>query len=309
VNPTDIDSFQLDIGGGGEAGLAAAIAIMMFAVALSLRMEHFRFFKRQPSIYLSGVIGQIIGLPLLTVGLCFLINPIPSVALGMILVSCCPGGSVSNILALFGRANTALSVSLTATSSLFAAFLTPISILFWSSLYPPTNNLLTEINLDVMSFLTQTLIILALPLIIGMLIAHFAPRLAEKLQKPLATLGAGLLMLVIIVATWQFAPVYIALGLGLVGLVITHNSCAFLLGYIFARLVNADIPSRRAITLEVGIQNSGLGLVILLTQLNGLGGAGAIAGAWGVWHIIGGSALVALFRWQDKNRGESHVRS
>ena len=307
MNPEDIDSFQLNLGGGGEAGLAAAIAIMMFAVALSLRVEHFRFFKQQPSIYLAGVIGQIIGLPLLTLGLCFLIQPIPSVALGMILVSCCPGGSVSNILALFGRANTALSVSLTATSSLFAAFLTPISILFWSSLYPPTRNLLTEINLDVASFLTQTILILALPLIIGMLIAHFAPRLADKLQKPLATLGAGLLMLVIIVATWQFAPVYIALGLGLVGLVIIHNSCAFALGYIFARVVKADSPSRRAITLEVGIQNSGLGLVILLTQLNGLGGAGAIAGAWGVWHIIGGSALVALYRWQDGRKGTAHV--
>ena len=307
MNPADIDSFQLELGGGGEAGLAAAIAIMMFAVALSLRTEHFSFFKRQPSIYLAGVCGQIIGLPLLTLGLCFLIQPIPSVALGMILVSCCPGGSVSNILALFGRANTALSVSLTATSSLFAAFLTPISILFWSSLYPPTNNLLTEINLDVVSFLSQTLIILALPLIIGMLIARFTPRIAEKLQKPLAILGAGLLMLVIIVATWQFAPVYLALGLGLIGLVVIHNSCAFALGYLFARIVKADIPSRRAITLEVGIQNSGLGLVILLTQLNGLGGAGAIAGAWGVWHIIGGSALVALYRWQDGTKGTAHV--
>jgi len=307
MNPADIDSFQLELGGGGEAGLAAAIAIMMFAVALSLRTEHFSFFKQQPSIYLAGVFGQIIGLPLLTLGLCFLIQPISSVALGMILVSCCPGGSVSNILALFGRANTALSVSLTATSSLFAAFLTPISILFWSSLYPPTNNLLTEINLDVASFLSQTLIILALPLIIGMLIARFTPRIAEKLQKPLAILGAGLLMLVIIVATWQFAPVYLALGLGLVGLVVIHNSCAFALGYLFARIVKADIPSRRAITLEVGIQNSGLGLVILLTQLNGLGGAGAIAGAWGVWHIIGGSALVALFRWQDKRKDKAHV--
>jgi len=307
MNPADIDSFQLELGGGGEAGLAAAIAIMMFAVALSLRTEHFSFFKRQHSIYLAGVFGQIIGLPLLTLGLCFLIQPISSVALGMILVSCCPGGSVSNILALFGRANTALSVSLTATSSLFAAFLTPISILFWSSLYPPTNNLLTEINLDVVSFLLQTLIILALPLIIGMLIARFTPRIAEKLQKPLAILGAGVLMLVIIVATWQFAPVYLALGLGLVGLVVIHNSCAFALGYFFARIVKADIPARRAITLEVGIQNSGLGLVILLTQLNGLGGAGAIAGAWGVWHIIGGSALVALFRWQDKRKGKAHV--
>ena len=296
-----IDNFQLSMGGGSEAALAIAIAIMMFAVALGLRLEHFRFFKKQPSIYLAGVIGQIIGLPLLTVALCFLLTPLPSVALGMILISCCPGGSVSNILALFGKANTALSVSLTATSSLFAAFLTPVSILFWSSLYPPTTQLLTEINLDIVSFRLQTLTILAMPLIIGMLIARFAPKVAETLQKPLAILGAGLLAAIIILACWKFLPVYVTLGLGLIGLVIFHNFCAFVLGNIFARLARADIPSRRAITLEVGIQNSGLGIVILLTQLEGLGGAGAVAGAWGTWHIIGGSALVAFYRWKDKH--------
>ncbi|WP_051279192.1 bile acid:sodium symporter family protein [Hellea balneolensis] len=301
MSPSEIDNFRLSMGGGAESALAIAIAIMMFAVALSLRLEHFRFFKQQPAIYLAGVIGQIIGLPLLTIGLCFILKPIPSVALGMILVACCPGGSVSNILALFGRANTALSVSLTATSSLFAAFLTPVSILFWSSLYPPTNNLLTEINLNIVSFLMQTLIILALPLIAGMLLAKFRPTAAEKLQKPMATLGAALLAGIIIMACWKFTPVYITLGLGLVGIVILHNLLAFLLGNIFARLARADIPSRRAITLEVGIQNSGLGIVILLTQLEGLGGAGAIAGAWGAWHIIGGTALVAFYRWSDRH--------
>jgi len=300
MNASEIDSFQLSMGGGSEAALAIAIAIMMFAVALGLRTKHFRFFKTQPSIYLAGVIGQIIGLPLLTIGLCFLLEPLPSVALGMILVSCCPGGSVSNILALFGKANTALSVSLTATSSLFAAFLTPVSILFWSSFYPPTNKLLTEINLDIVSFLLQTLVILAIPLIIGMLMARYTPKIAEKLQKPLAIIGAGLLAIIIIFACWKFLPIYISLGLGLLGLVILHNIAAFALGNIFSRIAKADIPSRRAITLEVGIQNSGLGIVILLTQLDGLGGAGAVAGAWGTWHIIGGSALVAFYRWKDK---------
>ena len=301
MNASDVDKFQLSMGGGSEAALAIAIAIMMFAVALGLRLEHFRFFKKQPSIYLAGVIGQIIGLPLLTVGLCFLLKPLPSVALGMILISCCPGGSVSNILALFGKANTALSVSLTATSSLFAAFLTPVSILFWSSLYPPTNKLLTEINLDIVSFLLQTLIILAIPLMIGMVMARYTPKIAEKLQKPLAIIGATLLAAIILMAVWQFAPVYMSLGLGLIGLVILHNTAAFALGNIFSRIANANIPSRRAITLEVGIQNSGLGIVILLTQLDGLGGAGAVAGAWGTWHIIGGSALVAFYRWKDRN--------
>ena len=303
-----INNFQLELGGPTQLAMALSLAIMMFAVALGLRAEHFKFFRDEPRVYLAGVLGQIIGLPFITIVLCFLLKPLPSVALGMILISCCPGGTVSNILALFGRANTALSVSLTATSSLFAALLTPLSILFWSSLYPPTQTLLTEINLDVMSFLTNTLLILALPLCLGMILARYKQDFAERLQKPLASLGAFLLGVIIIVSTWKFLPIYLSLGLGLLGLVIIHNLCAFALGNVFARIAKADIRSRRAITLEVGIQNSGLGIVILLTQLSGLGGAGAIAGAWGVWHIIGGTALVMIYRWQDRQKGETqHV--
>lgn len=274
---------------------------MMFAVALGLRTEHFRFFKDSPRIYLGGVAAQLLGLPALTVGLCYLLNPMPSMALGMILIACCPGGSVSNILSLFGRANTALSVSLTATSSLAAAFLTPVSILFWSSLYPPTDNLLTSINLDVGQFLIQTLVILALPLTLGMIIAHFAPKQATFWQKPLAVLGGVGLLLIIIFATIKFMPVILAMGVAVLGLVILHNGLAFLLGFTTGLMTGADKRARRALTIEVGIQNSGLGIVILLTQLAGLGGAGAVAGIWGTWHIVGGLTLVALYNWNDRH--------
>ena len=158
-----LDNFQLDLGSASEIGMAVVLAVMMFAVALGLRPANFAFFKTQPKLYLTGVAAQIIGLPLLTLLLCFIVSPHPSVALGMILIACCPGGNTSNLIALFARANTALSVSLTATSSVMAAIITPISILFWSGLYPPTRALLTEINIDVVSFLTQTLVILATP--------------------------------------------------------------------------------------------------------------------------------------------------
>ena len=301
MNAEDIDNFQLELGTGSEIILASAIIIMMFAVALGLRAEHFRFFKENPRVYLGGVFGQLVGLPLLTLGICYVVNPIPSIALGMILVACCPGGSVSNIIAMFGRANTALSVSLTATSSLAAAFLTPISILFWCSLYPPTSNLLTEINLDIPQFLIQTLMLLALPLLAGMCIAHFFPTRAAKWQKPMALVGAFMLAALVILASVKFLPVIIALGIGLFAIVILHNGLAFFLGFVMGVITKADVRSRRALTFEVGIQNSGLAIVILLTQLNGLGGAGAIAGIWGTWHIIGGLILVALFNWNDRH--------
>lgn len=298
----DIDDFQLELSGGSDTAMGFILATMMFAVALGLKTEHFRFFKTNPKIYFAGVFAQLLGLPALTLAIVHIINPMPSMALGMILIASCPGGTTSNLLSLFGRANTALSVSLTATSSLFAAFMTPISIVFWCSLYPPTRALLTEINLDVSSFLTQTLIILALPLIAGMLIAHYAPRAAERLKKPLAALAALGLLIIILAACLKYWDMFLTLGMGIIGLVILHNGLAFFMGFLAGVATKADVPSRRALTFEVGIQNSGLGIVILLKFLGGLGGAGVIAGLWGTWHIIAGLALVGVFRWNDRRR-------
>lgn len=295
-----LDSITLDLGGGSETALALILSLMMFAVALGLRTEHFRFFKENPKIYLAGVIAQIIGLPLLTLLICFIVNPPASVALGMILIACCPGGNTSNLLALFGKANTALSVSLTATSSLAAAFITPVSIIFWSQLYPPTRSLLTEINLDTWGFLQNTLIILALPLMLGMVFARFAPAITAKLQRPLSALAGIGLIVIIVGACLQYMPVFFQLGLSIFALVIAHNGLSFLMGYLSGIISKADTASRRALTFEVGIQNSGLGIVILLTQLGGLGGAGVVAGLWGTWHIIAGLLLVVLFRFNDR---------
>lgn len=303
MDATALDNIELDLGNSSEIAMMVILAVMMFAVALGLKREHFAFLKTSPRVYWAGVLAQIIGLPLLTVLICFAINPQPSIALGMILIACCPGGNTSNLLSLFGKADTALSVSLTATSSVAAALITPLSILFWSSLYPPTDALLTQIDLDAVSFLIQTLIILALPLFLGMGLAHFRPVIAARLQKPLAVIAGLALAAIIIGAVLKFAPVIAALGLGIIALVMLHNGLAFLLGFLAGVISKADIRQRRALTFEVGIQNSGLGIVILLTQLGGLGGAAAIAGLWGTWHIIGGLILVGIFQFNDRRAG------
>lgn len=299
MNTEALDNFQLDLGGASEFGMMVVLAVMMFSVALGLRPASFAFFKTQPRLYFTGVFAQMIGLPLLTLAMCFVINPHPSVALGMILIACCPGGNTSNLIALFARANTALSVSLTATSSVFAAFVTPVSILFWSGLYPPTRELLTQINIDVVDFLIQTLLILALPLLLGMVFRSVAPKIAKRIQSPLAILSGIALLAIIIIASVRLLPVFLALGIGIFVIVLSHNYLAFALGNLAGRAVKADPASRRALTIEVGIQNSGLGIVILLTQLGGVGGAGAVAGLWGVWHLIGGSGLALFWRWKD----------
>ncbi len=305
-----LDNIRIEMGGPWENLLAAMLALMMFAVALGLRPSHFAFFKTDPKHYFAGVLTQIIGLPLLTLGLVWVLHPLPSLALGMIVVACCPGGNVSNLLTLFGRGNTALSVSMTATSSLAAAFLTPISVLFWLSLYPPTAHLLQSIHLDAVRFLEQSLLILVLPILSGMALAYKFPKRAKRLQKPLALIGGLSMLAIVLFGFWKYRDLIPQLALLVIPLVVIHNALAFALGYLVGRLTKADIPTRRAMTFEIGIQNSGLGFVILVTQLAGLGGAAVLVGMWGLWHMIGGGFVALLFRLADvKNEKQKNRRA
>jgi len=299
MNISNIDEIRFELSSSSEIALTVSLAVMMFAVALSLKLEHFRFFKENPKVYFTGVISQIIFLPALTVILCYLTNPHPSVALGMILISCCPGGNVSNLLSMFGRANTALSISLTATSSLAAAFITPLSIIFWCGLYSPTQNLLSEITFDKLNFLFNTFLILALPLLIGVSLLYLFPKFAKKIYNSVSLISAICLLLIIVFAFIEYFEVFLQIGISIIVLIIVHNTLAFLLGYISGLTINASKASARSLTFEIGIQNSGLGIVILLTQLDGIGGAGIVAGLWGIWHIIAGLILVGFFRWKD----------
>jgi len=295
-----IDSFTLELGASSEIALALSLSTMMFAVALGLKVEHFKFIQTQPRIYFAGVLGQVIGLPLLTLLLCFMVNPMPSVALGMILVACCPGGNVSNTFVLLSRGNTALSVSLTATSSLLAAFVTPLSVVFWCQLYPPTARLLNDINFDVLRFLLQTTALLFIPLALGMLTGNKLEHLAQRIQKPLVFISSSILLGIIIISNIHYIDAFIDAGIVLLVMLIIHNALAFLLGNGLARLVKTDLSKRIAMTYEIGIQNSGLAIVILLTQLGGLGGAAIVVGFWGTWHIIAGIILMLWYRYTQQ---------
>ncbi len=295
-----IDDFTIELGQSSELGLALALAAMMFSVALNLAPSSFGFLRTNPRAFLLGLFAQLVALPCLTLVLCYLIAPMPSVALGMILIACCPGGNVSNMLVLLSRGNAALSVSLTAFSSVSAAFVTPIAILFWSSYYPPTAELLTTIELDKLSFLIQTATVLGLPLLLGILCNVRFPNIAAVIRKPLVVFSSALLLLIVIGGAIQYWQTFLSIGTGLLVIVVLHNSAAFLLGNTIARLARLGSADRRALSFEVGIQNAGLGIVILLTQLGGLGGAFIVAGLWGTWHIIAGLVLVALFRLNPK---------
>ncbi len=299
-----LDNLRIVLDPVGQAGVAAALMLVMFGVALGLRVSDFRYLLDRPRVFVGGVVAQVLLLPLLTFGLIHLLAPPPSIALGMIVVACCPGGSVSNLLTYLSRGNVAVSVALTATSSLLAALLTPAMTLFWAQAYAPTAELLKSLDVSPLLFVAQTTLLLAIPLVAGMVVRARAPDVAERMRRYMTMIGASVLIGTIIYGIAYFYPVlWPAIGL-LASIVVVHNGVAFLGGAAAGLLVSRQAAVRRALTFEIGIQNSGLALIILLAQLKGVGGAAAIAAVWGVWHLIAGGLLALSFNIVDGRTNE-----
>lgn len=301
VDIAALDSLQIVLDRVGQAGVALALMLVMFSVALGLRVDDFSFLRNRPLLFLGGVFAQVVVLPFVTFLLILVMQPPASIALGMIVVACCPGGAVSNLLTYLSRGNVAASVALTATSSLLAAVLTPASILIWSHAYEPTATLLDTLEVSPLLFLGQTTFLLAVPLVLGMVVAAKAPDVAARIRRHTTVLGVSVLVGVIIYGIVYFFPVLFP-ALPLLGtIVVVHNALAFTTGALAGAVLSRRSPTRRALTYEIGIQNSGLALVILLSQLKGLGGAAAVAAIWGVWHLLAGGAIATMFWFVDRS--------
>ncbi len=299
MTPAQLDQLSIALHPIGQATIAFALFMIMLGVALGLRIKDFDLVRQAPRLFFGGVASQVIGLPLVTLALIVVLSPPPSVALGMIVVAACPGGNVSNMLTFFAKGDVAFSVSLTAASSAFATYLTPAAILFWSSLYPPTANLLADIEIDKVGFLLQTTALLALPLTIGMLIGARFPGFADAVRRHVALFGGLALGGVVIYGALQIWREVAGALVYILPIAALHNAVAFLTGVAAGRALAAPRRTRRALVFEVGVQNTGLALVILLSQLQGLGGAAAMAAVWSIWHLISGGAIVALYRRLD----------
>jgi BASS family bile acid:Na+ symporter len=302
MDVTELDNLRITLDPIGQAGVALALMLVMFSVALGLRVDDFRFLSDKPILFLGGVLAQVLVLPLVTWVLVLMLSPPASIALGMIVVACCPGGAVSNLMTYLSRGNVAVSVALTATSGLLAAVLTPASILFWSHSYEPTSTLLKTLEVSPFIFLTQTTLLLALPLLVGMSVAAKAPDVAARIRRHATLLGTSVLIGVVIYGIVYFSDILIPV-LSVIGIIVLlHNAVAFATGAAAGLILSGMTATRRALTFEIGIQNSGLALVILLSQLQGLGGAAAVAAVWGIWHLIAGGLIVVLFRTWDHQR-------
>ena len=271
--------------------LNVILAFMMFGVSLSLTGDDFRRVLKRPDAPIVGLLAQFVLLPAATCLTTWFFEVEPEMALGMILVASCPGGSFSNIMTWLARANVAVSVSMTAISSLVAMVMTPFNFALYGWLNPHTRSMLTAIQLDSMNILILVVLVLGLPLLLGMMTGKLFPRFAARAEKPMRVITLLVLLLFVGVAFGNNMDVFLATADRIVILVVLQNLLALGMGAFAGALTGLPRQDRRAITMEVGIQNSGLGLAILFTFFPEASGMILIAAFWGVWHLISGLLL------------------
>lgn len=308
MDANSIDQVCLNFNPTGIAVINAAIGLMMLGVALELKISDFKRIILQPKAPLIGLFAQFILLPAFTFVLVWILKPRPSIALGMMLVAACPGGNLSNIMTYLAKGNSAVSISMTAISTVAAIFMTPFNISFWGSLNPATAKILQQVSLNPLDVFFTVFVILGIPLTLGMTIGHFFPAVSRKMKKPFKIFSLVFFILIVLgalAANWQHF-------LNCVGFVmfavLIHNALALNTGYWAGRLVRLPEADCRAVSIEVGIQNSALGLVLVFSFFNGLGGMAILVAWWGTWHIIAG--LIASFIFTrfplPENKGENH---
>ncbi|HBX53956.1 bile acid:sodium symporter family protein [Pseudomonas sp. UBA2684] len=285
---------NLEFSPSAMIALNAIIALMMFGVSLELRADDFSRILRAPKAPLIGMFVQFFLLPASTCLLTTLLPIDPSLALGLILVATCPSGTFSNIMTWLGRGNVAVSASVTAVSSLSAGLLTPLNFALYAGLNPNTRALLSEISIDPLELLAMVLLVLVLPMVLGMWLGKRRPQLAQTLEKPLRHFSLLVMLAFVGGALMKNLEQFIEHFHLFFWLVVALNSMALLLGYLCARLWRLPAAEVRAVTLETGIHNSGLGMALIFTFFPQAGGMLLIAAFWGCWQLLSGLAL-ALF--------------
>ncbi len=310
-----LDEVRLNFSSEGLLVLYITLAFIMFGVALQIKVEHFKNIWKNKRLPIIGFVSQFFVLPAVTFLLLVIFNRLitPTIAMGMILVASCPGGNVSNFISALARGNAALSVTLTAIATISAMLLTPLNFMLWGGLYTKyisiidSASLLRELEINPRYVFQTVFILLGIPLLCGMLFNHYLPKLTLKITKTVKVFSilifAGIIM-VMFKSNYEFFLKHIKF---IFVIVLLHNGVALASGYLFSTAFRCGEAVKRTITIETGIQNSGLALALLFNPKIfpvdlANGGMAFIAAWWGIWHILAGLTIAGIWsKWEPKN--------
>ncbi len=296
-----LDSVRLNFSESSLTFLNLTLAFIMFGIALNLRLNKFKQVFVKPKAAIVGIVSQFVLMPMITFILVILLKPSAGVALGMILVASCPGGNISNFMSSYAKGNAELSVTLTAIADLSAIVMTPINFAFWgglySNIYAKSKHLIIPIEIDIFQMFRTMIILLGIPLVVGMIFARLYPRLSIKMRNPIKIISLFIFAGYVIVAianNFEHIRSYVAV---IFLIVLIHNALALTTGFSISKIFKLKKPDVKTVTIETGIQNSGLALVLIFNPnlFNGIGGMAFIAALWGIWHIISGLGIA--FFW------------
>ena len=303
-----LDTLSINFNRTGNWLLMLFMAVVMYGVALGLRPQFFRGVFNRPRSLFIGLACQWLVLPLITFILCVLFHSVvpPMVAMGLILVASCPGGAVSNFMTSYAKGNAELSVLMSTITTLGAPIFTPINYAIWGGLYTKymdsaAGDVLRTLQVPPMQIALTVIVIIGIPVLLGFVTVKFAPNVSARLKEIMRYVS---IVIFIGVAGMMISQNYILFReyIGFIFIIVfVHNLIGFGIGYAAASIGNSPVKDRRAVTIETGIQNSGLGLLLLFNT--GIfppeiakGGMVFVTAWWGVWHIISGLLLGTAFR-------------
>lgn len=310
----NLDPVKINFSKGGMDIINIVLAFVMFGVALGIKPSMFKKVFIQPKSVILGFVCQTFLLPALTFLLVIIFNKsiTPMVAMGMILVASCPGGNISNFISQLSKGNSELSVSLTAISTTISPITTPTNFAVWGGLYVRYLNkhaegALQELHIEFIDVFTTVFILLGIPLAVGMLVTHYFPKIAQKIKKPMQYFSILFFIAMVVLSFSNNFQLFLQYIWYVFFIVLIHNLLALSIGFGIGSAFKTSQADRRTLTIETGIQNSGLGLVLLFNpkifppELQN-GGMLFITAWWGIWHIISGLTVAGFFNYTDKRR-------
>ena len=269
------------------------LGVIMFGMGLTLKPEDFRVVFSRPKDVIIGCLAQFTVMPLLAFALSRLFALNDALTVGVILVGCCPGGTASNVITYLAKGDLALSVGMTATSTLLAPLLTPLLVLLLVG---------ESVDVNVVGMLLSILWVVILPIVLGLLVKRLWPRTTEQATTFLPAVSSIAICLIVMIVIAANAHKLLSSGWIVVLVVVLHNVLGLLVGYLIGALLKLSPAKRRAISVEVGMQNSGLASSLATIHFAAYPMAAIPGAVFSVWHNISGAIVARLYSRHDKDK-------
>jgi bile acid:Na+ symporter, BASS family len=303
----EIEQLRINLDNQQLVWINLTLAFLMFGVALDIHWSDFRKVLSSPKALFTGLVAQWFFLPAVTFLLIWIISPHPGIALGMMLVAACPGGNISNFLVHLSKGNAALSVTMTSITTVLAFLLTPFNLLFWGNLYSPTKEILKTFSLSPLDLVYILIQLVIIPLIAGIVLQKISPKITGIIRKPVRIISIILFLGLVVAALYANGQNLIIYLKYVFYLVLVHNAIAIGTGWSISRITGQNRQNTRTIMIETGIQNSGLGLIIIFNFYEGMSSMVLVTAWWAIWHLIAGFTL-AIF-WSRRPLSEMVVKT